>query len=94
MFKYSLEVESNMMEHGKIKNKIETDKSKIKQEIEPSTFVASSSDIKFEIILKAMEKMMDKLTVDNMLLSREQNEPQIRNLNFRRPNPPQPPQII
>jgi len=46
------------------------------------------------MILKEMEKMMDKLTVDNMPLKREHNEPQIRNLNFRRPSPPQLPQII
>ena len=45
------------------------------------------------MILKEMEKIMDKMNVDNMPLNREQNEPQIRNLNFRRPNPPQPPQI-
>ena len=45
------------------------------------------------MILKAMEKMMDKMTVDNRPLNKEQNEPQIRNPNFRRPNPPQPPQI-
>ena len=45
------------------------------------------------MILKEMEKMMDKLTVDNRPLNKEQNEPQIRNLNFRIPNPPQPPQI-
>ena len=45
------------------------------------------------MILKEMEKMMDKLTVDNRPLNMEQNEPQIRIPNFRRPNPPQLPQI-
>ena len=94
MFKYALEVESNMMACGKMKHKLESDKGKIREEIVPSTYVvSSSSDIRFEMILKAMEKMMDKLTVDNRPLNREQNEPQIRNPNFRRPNPPQPPQI-
>ena len=94
MFKDALEVEANMMARGKMKHKIETDKRKIMEEIVPSTSVTtSSSDIKFEMILKAMDKMMNKITIDNMTLNREQNEPQIRDPKFRRPNPPQPPQI-
>ena len=36
---------------------------------------------------------MDRLTMDNRPLNKEQNEPQIRNPNFRRPNPSPPPQI-
>ena len=35
---------------------------------------------------------MDRLTVDNIPMKREQTDPQIRNPNFRRPNPPMPPQ--
>ena len=45
------------------------------------------------MILKTMEKLIDRLTVDNGPLNKEQNEPKIRNPNFRRPNPPPPPQI-
>ena len=45
------------------------------------------------MMLKTMEKLMDRLTMDNRPLNREHNEPQIRNPNFRRPNPPPPPQI-
>ena len=79
MFKYALEVEANMMACGRMKHKIEADKRKISEEIVPSTSAAaSSSDIKFEMILKEMEKMLDKLTIDNKLLNREQNEPQIK----------------
>ena len=64
------------------------------EELVPYTSAAgSSSDTKFEMILKAMEKMIDKLIVDNKPLNREQTEPQIKNPNFRIPNPPQPPQI-
>ena len=55
--------------------------------------VASSNDVKFEMMMKTMEKLMDRMTMDNGLANKEQNEPQIRNPNFRRPNPPQPPQI-
>ena len=83
-----------MMARGKMKHKIETDKRKIREEIVPSTSVATSSnDIKFEMILKEMEKILDKLTTDNRPLNREKAEPQITNPNFRRSNPPQPPQI-
>ena len=39
-----------------------------------------------------MEKLIDRLTMDNRSFNREQAEPQIRNPNFRRPNPPMPPQ--
>ena len=45
------------------------------------------------MILKTMEKLMDRLTVDNGPLNRKHNEPQIRNPHFRRPNSPPPPQI-
>ena len=45
------------------------------------------------MMLKTMENLMDRLTIYNKPLNREQNEPQIRNLNFRRRNPPPPPQI-
>ena len=44
-------------------------------------------------MMKAMENMMDRMIVDNRPVNKEQTEPQIRNPNFRSPNPPQPPQI-
>ena len=39
-------------------------------------------------MLKTMEKLMDRLSVEARLVNREQNEPQIKNPNFRRPIPP------
>ena len=57
----------------------------------PSTS-SSTTDIKFEMMLKTMEKLMDRLTMDNRAFNRKQVDPQIRNPNFRRPNPPVPPQ--
>ena len=95
MFQDSLEVEVNMMESGKIKQKVETNKRKAREENVPSAFVvASSNDVKSEMMLKTLEKLMDKLTVEKRPLNREHNEPQIINPNFRRPNPPPLPQII
>ena len=90
MFQDSLEVESNRMVSGKIKKKMETQKVR---EDGSSTIVASANDVMFEMMLKMIEKLMDKLSIDNGSLNREQNEPQIRNPNIRRQNPPQPPQI-
>ena len=60
----------------------------------PSTFTTSSpNDAKFEMMMKIMERLMDRITMDNRPLNKEQDEPKIRKLNFRRPNPPPPPQI-
>ena len=94
MFQDALELEANMMASGKIKQKVETYKRKARDENVPSaSAVVSSNDVKFEMMLKTMEKLMDRVTVGNRPLNREQNEPQIRNPNFKRPNPPPPPQI-
>ena len=92
MFTDALEVEANMMACGKIKQRAEIDRRKGREETHPSTSASSSSDIKFEMMLKTMEKLMDRLTVEAKLMNWEQNEPQIRNPNFRRqvPPPPQP----
>ena len=89
MFTDALEVEANMMESGKMKHR-DIDRRK-KEENMPSTY-SSTTDIKFEMMLKMMEKLMDRLTMDNRSFNREQADPQIKNLNFRRPNPPVPPQ--
>ena len=37
--------------------------------------VVSSSDVKLEMMMKKVEKMMDMMTVDNSPLNREKNEP-------------------
>ena len=91
MFINTLEVEANMMASGKIKPRAKIDRRK-GREAHPSTSASSSSDTKFEMMLKTMEKLMDRLTVEAKLMNWEQNEPQIRNPNFRRqvPPPPQP----
>ena len=83
MFIDSLEVEDNMMACGKIKPRVDVDRRKGREEIMPSTSSASSSnDVKFEMMLKTMEKLMDRMTMDTRLVNREQNEPQIGNLNL------------
>ena len=77
-----------MMASGNIKKKVETDRRKAREENAPSASAASSpNDVKFEMMMKTMERMMDRITVNNKPLNKEHNEPQIRNPNFRRPNP-------
>ena len=78
------------MASGKMKQR-DIDRRKTREENMPSTS-SSATDIKFEMMLKTMEKLMDRLTVDNRSFNREQADPQIRNPNFRRPNAPMPPQ--
>ena len=54
-----------MMACGKIKPRVDVDRRKGREEIMSSTSSASSSnDIKFEMMLKIMEKLMDRLTMD------------------------------
>ena len=89
MFTDALEVEANMMASGKMKHR-DINRRK-KEEISPSAS-SSTIDVKFEMMLKTMEKLMNRLTMDNRVFNREQVDAQIRNPNFRRPNPPIPPQ--
>ena len=72
----------------KIEPKAEVDRMKGREEIHPTSSTSSSSDVKFEMMLKTMEKLMDWLTVEAKPVNREENEPQIRNTNFRRLIPP------
>ena len=76
-----------MMASGNIKKNMETRKTR---EDGSSTSMDSTNDVKFEMMLKTIEKLMHKLVVDSRSLSREHNEPQIMNPNFIITNPPQP----
>jgi hypothetical protein len=46
------------------------------------------------MMMKTMEKIMDKLYVDDINEMKDQNEPQERNLNFRRQQGPFVPQVM
>lgn len=73
----------------KHKNKIR----RVKEEPQASTS-QYSSDAKFDMMIKVMEKLMDKLYVDERHPSRDHNDQNIRNTNFRRPQGPPAPQIL
>ena len=60
---------------------------KVKEEPQAST---SFADPKFDSLMKVMEKLVDRLSIDNKQSSRD-NETQIRNPNFRQPRQPGPP---
>ena len=66
MFQDVLEVEANMMASGKIKQKVETRKAREENVPSASAAAASSNDVKFEMMLKTMEKTMDRITMDNI----------------------------
>ena len=67
MFTDALEVEANMMACGKIKQRVDVDRRKGREEIHSTSYVSSSNDIKFEMMLNTMKKLMDKLTVENIM---------------------------
>ena len=71
MFTNALEVEANMMAGGKIKPRAEVDRRKGREEAHHTTSASSSNDIQFEMMLKTMEKLMDRLTVEAKLTNQE-----------------------
>ena len=67
----AIEVEINMMSSKRGRYKVEARESrKPKQEPRAST----SSDPKFDFLMKVMEKLMDKLSINNKPVARD-NEP-------------------
>ena len=85
----AIEVKVNLMASKKGTYRFET--KKVKEEAQPSTS-QSSSDAKIDSMLNVMERFVE----NNRQVVREQNEPQIRNPNFRQPRQPglPPPQLL
>ena len=90
-----IEVEVNLSASNKTKQR--GDSRRVKEEAQASTS-QSSIDEKMDLVMKAMERIIDILSLDyrGKNIHRERNEPQIRNPNFRQPRQPtpQPPQIL
>ena len=82
MMKDAIEVEVNLMSSGRIKQKIDFERKKVKYEAQSSS--SHSLDIRFDNIMKTMEKIMERLAVGDRLVATQQQDPQIRNSNFRR----------
>lgn len=89
MMSNAIEVEINMMSSKRRRYKVEARESrKPKEEPQAST----SSDPKFDSLMKVMEKLVDKLSINNKPTTRD-NEPQIRNPDYRDPRKPSPPPL-
>ena len=87
MFKDALEIEENLMAWGKLKNRVEANRRR--QENQPSTSAPSSTNYaKFDIIMKTMGRLMDRMDPYNRPPNREKPENQARNPNSRKPPPP------
>ena len=88
----AIEVGVNLSSSSKTKQRNET--KRVKEEEPQASTSQSSSEAKFNMIMKTMEKMMETLSVDDKNQMKDQNEPQIRNPNFRRPQGPFVPQVM
>lgn len=65
-----------------MKQKIDSEGKRVKDEA-PSSF-SHSSDMRFDNMMKTMEKIMERLAVGDRPATTQQPEPQIRNPNSRR----------
>jgi hypothetical protein len=78
----AVEVEVNMMVLGKIKPNFNQGEKRPQGDAQPSTL--RSSDEKFNMMMKTMENLMERMPVGNRRIVREQNDPQPGNQNLRR----------
>ena len=78
----SIKLEVNLIASNKTKQRNET--RRVKEEEPQASTSQSCSDAKFNIMMKTMEKLMDKLSADDKNQMKDPNEPQVRNPNFRR----------
>jgi hypothetical protein len=65
-----IEVEVNMMASGKIKQRFNRGDKKPKGDVQPST--SRSSDKNFDLMMRTMEKLMEKMSVGNRPAAWEQ----------------------
>jgi hypothetical protein len=87
MMSDTIEVEVNLMASGKIKQNFDRNGKKPQGDAQPST--SRSSDDKFDLMMKTMEKLMERMSMENKPAAREKNDFQPRNQNFRRGLVPQ-----
>jgi hypothetical protein len=82
MMSDTIEVEVNLMASGKIKQNFDINGKKPQGDVHHST--SRSSDEKFYLMMKTMEKMMERISMDNKPTAREKNDFQPINQNFIR----------
>jgi hypothetical protein len=82
-----VEVEVNMMASGKIKPRFNRGDKRPQGDAQLST--SRSSDDKFNMMMKTMENLMERMSMGNRPVAREQNDPPPRNPNLWRGQIPQ-----
>ena len=92
MMEDATKVEVNLTTSNKNKQKHET--RKVKEEEPQASTSSSNLDAKFDTMMKAMERMMVKLSSDHKSQLKNQNESQVRSPNFRRQQGPPIPQVM
>jgi hypothetical protein len=77
MMSDEIKVEVNIMASGKIKYNYDRDINKVQYKTQPST--SQSSEERFELMMKTMEKLMEMMYLDNKPNTREQADVPPRN---------------
>jgi hypothetical protein len=70
----AIEVKVNMLASRKIKQRFNRGDKKPQGDVQPS--MSRSIDDKFKLMMKTMEKLMEKMYVGNIPATREQHDPQ------------------
>jgi hypothetical protein len=78
----AIELEMNLSTSHRNKQRHET--KRVRDEEPQASTSSSNSDAKHDIMMKALERLMVKLSSDEKNQKKNQHEPQVRNPNFRR----------
>jgi hypothetical protein len=82
MMSDTIEVEVNLMASGNIKHNIDISGNEVQGEEKPST--SQSLDKKFDLMMKTMKRLMERMFMERNPGTRDQNDFLPRNQNFRR----------
>ena len=85
-------VEVNLSASHRHKQRHET--KRVKDEEPQASTSSSNSDVKHDAMMKALERLMAKLSSYDKNQTKNQHEPQVRNPNFRRKQGPPIPQVM
>ena len=88
----AIEVEVNLTTSNKTKQRNET--RRVKEGKPQASTSQSSLDATFNMMMKNLEKRIDKLSTDDKNQLQTPNEPQVRKPNFRRQQGPPVPQVM
>jgi hypothetical protein len=87
MMSDTIEAEVNLIALGKIKHNLDRSVKKVQGEAQP--FTSQSSDEKIDLRMKTMERLMERISMENKPSTKDQTDFQPKNQNFRRAPVPQ-----